>query len=106
MTENFDGFCRRQWADFSYRLPEGESLGQVQRRNVDALGTVLRQYAGKNVAIGSHGTALSTLIRFYDPAFGYEDFRAIQHLMPWIVKFRFEGENMLEREKIDVFALS
>lgn len=104
--EDFDGFCRRQWADFSYRLPEGESLGQVQRRNVDALGTVLRQYAGKNVAIGSHGTALSTLIRFYDPAFGYEDFRAIQHLMPWIVKFRFEGENLLELEKIDVFALS
>ena len=42
MTEDFDGFCRRQWADFSYCLPEGESLGQVQRRNVDALETALR----------------------------------------------------------------
>ena len=39
MTEDFDGFCRRQWADFSYCLSEGESLGQVQRRNVDALET-------------------------------------------------------------------
>ncbi len=28
--EDFEGFTRRQWADFSYKLSDGESLGEVQ----------------------------------------------------------------------------
>lgn len=101
--EDFDGFCKRQWADFSYRLTDGETLSQVQSRNVSALGEVLREYAGKNIVIGSHGTALSTVIHFYDPSFGYEDFLAIKSLMPWIVKFSFEGDRFLGMEEIDLF---
>lgn len=101
--EDFDGFCKRQWADFSYRLTDGETLAQVQSRNVSALGAVLREYAGKNIVIGSHGTALSTVIHFYDPSFGYEDFLAIKSVMPWIVKFSFEGDRFLGMEEIDLF---
>ena len=101
--EDFDSFCKRQWADFSYRLTDGETLAQVQSRNVSALGEVLREYAGKNIVIGSHGTALSTVIHFYDPSFGYEDFLAIKSLMPWIVKFSFEGDRLLGMEEIDLF---
>ena len=101
--EDFDGFCKRQWADFSYRLTDGETLAQVQARNVTALAEVLREYAGKNIVIGSHGTALSTVIHFYDPSFGYEDFLAIKSLMPWIVKFSFEGDRLLGMEEIDLF---
>lgn len=41
--EDFPGFCRRQWADFHYRLPEGESLSEVQCRNIAALNRLLRE---------------------------------------------------------------
>ena len=102
--EDFDGFCKRQWADFSYRLTDGETLAQVQSRNVSALAEALREYAGKNIVVGSHGTALSTILHFYDPSFGYEDFQAIKSIMPWIVKFTFDGDRLLEMEKIDLFS--
>jgi 2,3-bisphosphoglycerate-dependent phosphoglycerate mutase len=103
--DDFDSFCRQQWADFDYHLPGGECLREVQARNIAALSRVLVEYEGKNVAIGSHGTALSTIVNYYDPTFGYEDFDAIRGLMPWIVKFSFEGTKCVEIEKIDLFSL-
>ncbi len=92
--ENFDAFCKRQWDDFSYKLTDGETLSEVQTRNIAALRNVLSKYKDKNIVIGSHGTALSTIINFYDHSFGYNDFMEIKSVMPWIVKFIFEGENL------------
>lgn len=101
--EDFDGFCRKQWEDFSYKLTDGESLGEVQARNISALKEVLKKYEGKNVAIGSHGTALSTIINYYDPSFGYEQFQQIKNLMPWVVRLRFEREVLTDIKMYDLF---
>jgi 2,3-bisphosphoglycerate-dependent phosphoglycerate mutase len=49
-----------------------------------------------------HATALSTLIHFYDPTFGFEDFMELRPRMPWIAKFTFDGESCVGIEKIDV----
>lgn len=88
--ENFDEFARRQWEDFSYKLPGGESLQEVQQRNLQALIGVFRKHPKESVlVIGSHGTALSTVINAYQPAFGYEAFRELAK-MPWVVEFQFE----------------
>ena len=93
--EDFDEFSKRQWEDFDFKLPEGESLREVQRRNIRALLQVLKIYHGKNVIIGSHGTALSTVIHYFDPSFGYDGFCKIKDLMPWIVKFSFEDDRCM-----------
>lgn len=45
--EDFNTFAERQWRDFSYKLPDGESLGEVQRRSIAALNQVLEQHSGK-----------------------------------------------------------
>ena len=90
--ENFHDFSKNQWADFEYKLEGGECLREVQTRNIAALKEVLRKYEGKNIAIGSHGTALSSIINYYDKSFGYEDFEKIREVMPWIVAFEFDGE--------------
>lgn len=103
--EDFDGFCKRQWSDFGYKLSDGESLGEVQARNIAALNAVLAEYDGQSIVIGTHGTALSTIINHYDPSFGYERFREIKGLMPWVVKTEFEGQRCLEIESINVFDL-
>lgn len=94
--EDFDRFCQKQWADFGYKLSGGESLLEVQMRNIHALEQVLEAFSGKNVVIGSHGTALSTIINYFDPSFGYDEFNKIKGLMPWIVKFSFEDKKCLE----------
>lgn len=88
--EDFDAFAKKQWEDFTFKRSDGESLQEVQARNITALRSVLDTYAGKNIVIGSHGTALSTIIRFYSPSFGYDDFQKIKDVMPWIVEFDFD----------------
>ena len=104
--EDFDTFCRKQWGDFTYKLSDGESLGEVQRRNIRALDQVLAQYAGKNIVIGSHGTALSTIINHYDPSFAHPDFQRIKRLMPWVVQFDFDGKSLVAIHQYDLFAYS
>lgn len=101
--EDFDGFCKNQWADFDYRLTDGETLRMVQTRNLAALRRVLEKYPEQTVAIGSHGTALSTLVHYFDPTFGHTGFQSIRKLMPWIVRFRFDGLRCVSITEYDIF---
>lgn len=102
---DFDGFARQQWQDFTYKMPDGESLQEVQSRNISALNQLLISNAGQNIVVGSHGTALSTIIHYYDNRFCYADFQEIKGMMPWIVAFTFaEDGSCLQIEKNDVFA--
>ncbi len=102
-VEDFNQFCESQWQDFNFKLTNGECLKEVQDRNIVALTEVLNQHNGKSIIVGSHGTALSTIINYYDNSFGVENFKEIVKLMPWIVKFTFEGQTCKEIEKIDLF---
>ncbi len=90
--EDFQAFAEKQWSNFSYKFSDGECLQEVQDRNIAALHELLHTYPNQTVVIGSHGTALSTIIHHYDPTFGYADFERIRHLMPWIVRFRFNAD--------------
>lgn len=88
--------CAGRWADFSYAEEGGECLASVQKRNIEALTDVLREYRGKSVVIGSHGTALSAIINYYDGSFGYESFMKIVKWLPFVVEMKFDGEKFLE----------
>lgn len=102
--EDFDSFSRRQWRDFTYKMPDGESLLEVQERNLAALEQVLAQCANQNIVVGSHGAALSTIINYFDSSFGYADFQEIKALMPWIVAFSFDEDGHCQLiEKINLF---
>jgi 2,3-bisphosphoglycerate-dependent phosphoglycerate mutase len=103
--EDFESFSKSQWSDFTYKLSDGECLNEVKIRNISALQNILKTHIGKKIIIGSHGTALSTIINYYDNSFGYDDFVSIKNLMPWIVKFIFEGDACIKIEKINLFAL-
>lgn len=103
--DNFEEFCRNQWADFSYKLSDGECLQEVQDRNMKALGAVLEEYRGQTLVIGTHGTALSTILHWFDPTFGYAGFSRIRHRMPWVVKMVFSGKDLVEMELTNVFKL-
>lgn len=100
--EDFVAFSKAQWADFDYKLSDGESLNEVQVRNISALKKMLEKYKDKNIAIGTHGTALSTIINYFDNTFGYEDFEKIRTIMPWIVEMTFQNENCIFIKYIDI----
>ena len=101
--EDFKGFCKKQWEDFEYKLSDGECLSEVQKRNIGALKDVLKRYEGKNVVVGSHGTALSTIINYYDNSFGHAQFEEIRGLMPWVVQVSFDGDVCVEIRTYNVF---
>lgn len=103
LVTEFLSDCKAQWKDFSYKLSDGENLGEVQNRNIRALQQVLEKYNGKNIAIGSHGTALSTIINYYDNTFGYSEFEEIRGLMPWIIQFTFENHSCIKIQKYNLF---
>ena len=101
--EDFNNFTKMQWNDFNYRHSDGECLREVQNRNMNALRKVLQIHSDKNIIIGSHGTAISTIMNYFDPSFNYDDFQRIRNFMPWIVKLSFQGEKLIHKEEIDLF---
>lgn len=74
---DFQEYARRMWSDFDYRLPDGESLSEVQQRNIRALEVIIRSNRGGNVAVGTHGTAMGVIINHYDRSFGFEQWASL-----------------------------
>lgn len=99
---DFNAFVRRQWADFDYKLSGGESLRETQERNVHALQQVLTECKDQRIVIGTHGTALSTIIHYYKPSFGYEGFEKHKNMMPWVAKFTFDELRFVDIQMMDI----
>lgn len=91
---------KKRWSDFSYAEPEGESIGAVQKRNIEAVNEILKNHEGKTIVIGTHGTALSSIINYYEPSFNADSFMEIIDFMPWILRMDFEGTKYLGREEV------
>ena len=98
--EDFQGFAQRQWADFQYKLTDGECLAEVQQRNLAALGEILTAEAGNTIAISTHGTALSVILNHYNPDFGYEDFQRIAPITPYVYHMVFDGHVMISEAEV------
>ena len=88
---NNHGMFRKRWADHNYHEEGGESIAMVQNRNIEALNEILSDNTDKDIVIGTHGTALSTILNFYDSNFGCEDFLRIIDWMPYIIELDFES---------------
>ena len=94
------GMFQKRWEDFSFHEEGGESLGMVQQRNIEALTCILNQHKDENIILGTHGTALSTILNFYDPTFLCEGFLRIIDYMPYIIRLDFEGTKYLGKEEM------
>lgn len=101
-VEDFETFARNQWKDFTYKLSDGESLEEVQKRNIEELDVLLTQCENQNLVVGTHGTSLSMIWNYYDSSFGYEDFQRIRHFMPWIVKMSFEQKHCIQIKEFQI----
>lgn len=100
--EDFKKFSKRQWEDFNFKIEFGDSLKEVQDRNIEALFKVLDDNHGSNIVIGTHGTALSTVINYFNPNFGYDDFWEMVDKMPYILCFNFNGKELENIKEVEV----
>lgn len=92
---NNHGMFQKRWADHNYHEAGGESIAMVQRRNIEALQEILAENVDKNIVIGTHGTALSTILNFYDDKFGCDDFLRIIDWMPYIIELDFDSDKLV-----------
>jgi len=96
---NMEMFQRR-WADHDYHEDGGESLRSVQERNIAALNDVLDNHRDESVLIGTHGTALSTILNYYDNFFSCNDFLRLIDYMPYIIRLDFDGRICVGKEEL------
>jgi 2,3-bisphosphoglycerate-dependent phosphoglycerate mutase len=94
------GMLQKRWNDFDYHEEDGESLNMVQKRNIEALLEILNNHKDENLIIGTHGTALSTILNYFEPAFCCDDFFRIIDYMPYIIRLDFEGTNYVGKEEL------
>lgn len=92
---NVRGMFQKRWTDHNYHEVGGESIAMVQDRNIEALNEILSDNPDKNIVIGTHGTALSTILNYFDSNFGCDDFLRIIDWMPYIIELDFEGNQLV-----------
>lgn len=94
------GMFQKRWDDFDFHEEGGESLSMVQKRNIEALNEILSKHEDQNIVIGTHGTALSTILNYYNPKFKCDDFLRIIDYMPYVICITFNGINYISQEEL------
>lgn len=92
---NNHGMFKKRWENHDYHEEGGESIRMVQSRNIEALKEILDIHSGKNIVIGTHGTALSSIMNYYDSEKGCDYFLRIIDWMPFVVEMDFEGQELV-----------
>lgn len=69
----------------------GESFSALFKRQDKALKRLLAAYAGKTLVIGTHGLALSALMRHYDAQFDLAACRDLLSRQPVLARLTFDG---------------
>ena len=55
-------FGKKQFDNFDYKLPNGESINEVIEREYNSLISILNKYYDKKILVVGHATALSSLL--------------------------------------------
>lgn len=95
INSNIYGMYQKRWKNHDYHEENGESINMVQQRNIDALTEILNDNRDMNIVIGTHGTALCSVLNFYNPEFGCKDFLRIIDWMPYVVELDFDENKLL-----------
>ncbi len=98
-SNNMEMFKKR-WADLNFTEHDGECLKDVQERNIEVISQILTEHEGENIILGTHGTALSTILNYYDKTFGLDGFLKLINYLPYVLRVGFEGQKMVEKEDI------
>lgn len=92
---NSIALLQMRWSDHNYHEDGGESIAMVQNRNMEALNIILQENRNKNVVIGTHGTALSSILHYYNNDFNSADFMRIIDWMPYVIELDFDGNELV-----------
>ena len=90
----------KRWDDLNFHEAGGESLDMVQKRNLEAIFEILNNHIDEDIVLGTHGTAMSTILNYFEPSFCCNDFLRIIDFMPYIIRLDFDGINYIGKKKL------
>jgi len=101
-TNDLNTHVRQMWQQPNIGIDGGESIKSVQERNIKELALILKENKNKKTIIGTHGTALATMISYYNKLFSGDDFLKFIGIMPYIIKMRFNNDSLKDMEEIKI----
>lgn len=96
---DFNEVMHQLWSDFDFSLPSGESNHHAQARGVHVTKEILEKYAGKNVAIGTHGNIMVLIMNYFNPIYDFSFWNQLQ--MPDIYQLTFYEQQMIAVKRVD-----
>ncbi|WP_232510211.1 histidine phosphatase family protein [Paenibacillus crassostreae] len=63
---------RKSFVDKDFALEGGETTHRAQQRAIPIMESLLEEYRGKNIVIGTHGNIMTIIINYYDETFGFD----------------------------------
>lgn len=107
-----DDFFDEQFRNWDYKLPDGESINEVIKRMNEVLKEIINNNKGKNIALVSHGTALSSMLTTWCEVKLNEETKLIELYFkgnlvfdgnwkaPELFKLEFDNDNLISIENV------
>ena len=105
-----DKFERKQFLDENYKIGDGESQKEVKERMYNTLMKIIKENQNKRIAIVSHGTAISFLLKVWCDItleddklkYTYNDKVLLHNYLDYCETFKltFDNNNQINKENI------
>ncbi|TYS67448.1 histidine phosphatase family protein [Sutcliffiella horikoshii] len=97
-AEDFTAAITKVWEKPNFAWEGGESNMGAQARGVKVTHHLLEKYAGKNVAIGTHGNIMVLIMNYFDKQYDFSFWNSLD--MPDIYKLTFDGNLLVEVSRL------
>ncbi|MDO3410544.1 histidine phosphatase family protein [Saccharibacillus sp. CPCC 101409] len=89
---------RRALEEPAFSFPGGESGEAAQARAMAVVRRIVKEYAGRKIALGTHGDIMTLMLNGFDSRFGYEFWTSTT--MPDIYRMTLDGEKAVEVRRL------
>ncbi|MGE7837628.1 histidine phosphatase family protein [Viridibacillus arvi] len=85
---------RKSFENIDFGLEGGESVKEAQNRSLPIIFDILGNPKFENVAIGTHGNIMTSILNYFEPSLGYDLWKSTEK--PDIYQLTFDGYHLLE----------
>ncbi|WP_078553805.1 histidine phosphatase family protein [Bacillus alkalicellulosilyticus] len=99
-AEDFTMAITKVWDDPTFCWEGGESNIVAQKRGVTSVLSLLEQYEGKNIVIGTHGNIMVLIMNYFDASYSFHFWKNL--MMPDIYRLTYSEKNLKEVTQIQL----
>ncbi|OOV77252.1 histidine phosphatase family protein [Mammaliicoccus fleurettii] len=96
---SIDEAIKKSFIDIDFKLEGGESTREVQNRAIPLIESIIDDERIKNIAVGTHGNILTSILNYYDQSIGYDFWKSSSK--PDIYKCEFHKNILMNIERIE-----